>query len=389
MKKQTITPLPFNFYFLPVVFLALAGLLDSLYLSISHFRVYTDIAYKSFCAISRAINCDTVSQSSYSILLDLPIPIWGILGYTFFVLLLPIAHSNDVGKKRVWHLLFFISLCFSIYSVILSFISAYIINSYCIMCIVSYVVNLLLLFYTWIICRRFSDESFFQGFKNDILFLLSKQKMFYSGFILFLFCLSGIYNFLPHYWQFQPPPLSSKIPTGMTKDGHPWVGAEKPELIIEEFTDYQCFQCLKMHFFLRDLIAANPDKIRLVHKNFPMDSEFNQIIVTQPFHEGSGKLAMMAVYAGLKGKFWEMNDILFEMTQKNKVIDIRVIAEKAGIDAQKLAGAVRNKKVKKIVTLDVWQGMKLEITGTPSYLIDGKVYQGIIPHAILQKALNK
>ena len=69
----------------------MAGLVDSVYLSISHYRVYTDIGYKSFCAISRTINCDTVSQSPFSIFLDVPVPVWGIIGYTFFLLLVAFA----------------------------------------------------------------------------------------------------------------------------------------------------------------------------------------------------------------------------------------------------------------------------------------------------------
>ena len=54
-KTKQIIPLPFPFYFWTLAALAMAGVLDSIYLSISHYRVYTDIAYESFCAISSAI----------------------------------------------------------------------------------------------------------------------------------------------------------------------------------------------------------------------------------------------------------------------------------------------------------------------------------------------
>ncbi|MBU3949567.1 MAG: hypothetical protein KJ826_15285 [Proteobacteria bacterium] len=45
--------------------------------------MYTDIGYESFCAISKAINCDTVSQSPYSVFLGVPLAIWGVAGYCF------------------------------------------------------------------------------------------------------------------------------------------------------------------------------------------------------------------------------------------------------------------------------------------------------------------
>ena len=50
---KQIKPLPYPIYFWTVAALALAGLAASVYLSVSHYRVYTDIGYKSFCAISR------------------------------------------------------------------------------------------------------------------------------------------------------------------------------------------------------------------------------------------------------------------------------------------------------------------------------------------------
>jgi uncharacterized membrane protein len=80
-SSNPVIPLPFPVYFWTVVVLTGLGLADAVYLSISHYRVYTDIGFASFCAISRAINCDTVSQSPYSILWGAPVPVWGIFGY--------------------------------------------------------------------------------------------------------------------------------------------------------------------------------------------------------------------------------------------------------------------------------------------------------------------
>ncbi len=83
-KTKAINTLPFPVYLWTIILLAIVGLADSIYLAISHYRIYTDIGYRSFCAISKAINCDTVSQSAYSIFWGVPVPVWGIIGYTFF-----------------------------------------------------------------------------------------------------------------------------------------------------------------------------------------------------------------------------------------------------------------------------------------------------------------
>ena len=103
--KKEIIPLPFPAYYIPALILALGGLADSIYLALSHYRVYTDIGYSSFCAISKSINCDTVSQSPFSILFNIPVPVWGVLGYLVFTLILVKAWGERGRGKDGWALL--------------------------------------------------------------------------------------------------------------------------------------------------------------------------------------------------------------------------------------------------------------------------------------------
>jgi len=385
-QNKSIQPLPFAVYYYTVVVLALFGLIVSLYLSYSHYRVYTDIGYKSFCAISKAINCDTVSQSAYSIFWGLPAAVWGIGGYIFFLLFLLIAKNKDAGNKRVWTLLFLIAAAFTLYSIFLAAISTFYIHSYCIMCLVLYAVNLLLLFYTRMIRSRFKSSGLIDGFKKDIRFLKTKRSSvlglfapFFGGIILLLL-------FFPSYWQFAPPVLPSEINSGTTKDGHPWIGAENPKLIITEYTDYKCFQCKKMHFFLRQLIAKHPAKIRLIHRNFPMDHSVNPII-KEPFHIGSGKMALMAIHAATQNKFWQMNDILFEMAGESDVIDVRELAAQLAMDPKTLARSMNDPAARQLLQHDILSALKLQISGTPAYVINQNVYLAQIPPEIIKTAL--
>lgn len=386
-KSKQIIPLSFSVYFWAVALLALCGLADSIYLSISHYRVYTDIGYRSFCAVSKSINCDTVSQSPYSIFFGLPVPVWGIIGYVFFLLLLSFAWIPTAENKRIWPVLFLVSLAFSVFSIILALISSYYIHSYCIMCIVSYGVNFALLYSCWLIRRRFDDCGLFDGLIRDIRFL-TKNKMrglwLFSPFLVGVI-LTGIY--FPNYWEFSSPPISTEIHQGITEEGHPWIGAENPELVIEEFTDYQCFQCKKMHFFLRRLVAEHPDKIRLIHRHYPMDHKFNPI-VKESFHVGSGKLALLATYAATQNKFWEMNDLLFEVVREKESLNVKELAERVGLDPRGLAGSFYDRNILLKLITDIRAGMKLGIAGTPGYVIDGKVYLAQIPPEILKKVMN-
>jgi len=220
-KVESIQPLPFAVYFYTVVLIALVGLVVSAYLSYSHYRVYTDIGYKSFCAISKAINCDTVSQSVYSIFLGLPVPLWGVVGYIFILLLLLIAKNKDAENKRVWTLLFLVSAAFTLYSVILAAISTFYIRSYCIMCIVLYAVNLLLLFYTRMIRSRFKSNGLKEGLKKDIRYFQSKRSSLLRTFTPLLVAIVLLLLFFPAYWQLDFPVLHSQLNSGTTQDGHP------------------------------------------------------------------------------------------------------------------------------------------------------------------------
>ena len=385
-SKKTI-PLPFSVYFWTVTFLAVAGLADSLYLAVSHYRVYTDIAYSSFCAISKAINCDTVSQSTYSKFLGMPVPVWGVLGYIFLLLFLLFAWSKDAQKQRIWPILFFLSLGYSFYSVILAIISTFYIRSYCLMCILSYGINFLLLYFSWLIRKRFDTIRIFKGLKLDFIYLWKLKRRTLPVFSTAL-CLGAIlFIYFPSYWSFPSTLLSRDMPTGITKEGYPWIGAQTPQIEIMEFADYQCFQCKKMHIFLRQLVAKYPAKIRLIHRHFPMDDRINPI-VREKFHVGSGAMALLATSAQSEGKFWEINDVLYSLAGKKNEINIKELAEKIGLNYRALSSAIKDGHIRYKVKHDISSGIKMGINGTPAYVVNNKVYFANIPKQILKKVME-
>ena len=374
----------FGIYFWVTIALAAAGLIDSIYLSLSHYRNYVDIGYSSFCAISRAINCDTVSQSPYAIFLGMPVPVWGVIGYIFVLLLIYFAGMKAACKQRVWALLILVSALYSIYSIVLAVISHFYIHSYCIMCIASYAINFLLLFYAWLIRRRFDPDGYVQSLQKDFLFLKSRWRLVAT--VLLPFAMVGVmlWHSFPAYWQYRPIEFSVKLQTGKTSEGYPWIGSENAELVITEFTDYMCFQCNKINSYLRRLMNRYPEKIKLIHRHFPMDSEFNPIVKI-PFHEGAGKLALLAIQAEKEGKFWPVNDELYACALKSNVIEISAIAESVGLNSEVLKKSLNNSTNLRKLNQDIIDGLKLGISGTPNFVIDGKIYISQIPAEILAR----
>ena len=384
-SRQNIKPFPYPAYFIPVLLLVVAGLVVSLYLAYSHYKNYTDLHYQSFCAISNSINCDTVSQSPYSIFI-IPIPIWGALGYALLLLLLPLTRKDR--QCRTWSLFLLIILLFTGISIVLAIVSTFLIGSHCILCIATYFVNLFLLWFAWLILRRFASGRMTQNLMGDLQFLWNKKQIVLPIVAVYATVAILVLVFLPRYWYLSSEPLSNNTAYGLTAEGLPWFGAENPEIEIEMYSDYQCFQCKKMHVYLRKIIDGGQQNIRIIHRHYPMDHEFNYI-VKEPFHVGSGKMALIAIFAASKGKFWEVNDLLFKISGRQKQIDLNVVAEKTGLQSEELLRALNDPRIRQKLKLDVWQGMKLRILGTPSFVINNEVYAGNIPADVLLKYSKK
>jgi protein-disulfide isomerase/uncharacterized membrane protein len=384
---KKIKRLPYRVYVAAVLVLCLAGLALSGYLAVSHYRVHTDPGYHSFCALSKAINCDTVSSSPYSILWGLPVAVWGMAAYGFMLILASFAGYNPYEGRQLWASILLTAMLFSLSSLVFAGISAFKIGSYCILCIATYAINFFLVYMGWIIRRRYRAQPFLSSLSADLRLLWSQRKIVIPAMTAFGVGLLMTRLFFPAYWEAQPPAASIHVRSGVTADGHPWIGAEQPLLEIVEFSDYQCFQCRKMHFYLRTLVATHPEKIRLVHRNYPMDHEFNPI-VREPFHVGSGLMALLAIHAAASAKFLEVNDLLFYLVTQRREIRITEIAAKTGMDSQLLAAALQQESYHRQLRKDIRDGIKLGIQGTPSYLINGRVYEGSIPVEILKPVLE-
>lgn len=377
-KGGQAQPLPYPVYWHTALGLTLLGIADSIYLAVAHYRVYTDIGYESFCAISKAINCDTVSQSAYAVMAGLPVSVWGVFGYAWFLLVLRTSISLSSETRHVWSLLFILSILYSLFSIFLALVSTYYIRSFCIMCIATYGINLWLLFHTWIVRKRFGAIPLAASFRQGVKFLLGNRRWRWRAMLPFAAALGLTLACYPPYWKVQPSHHTAEIPSGINEDGDPWMGAAHPLLEIIEFADYQCFQCRKMHFYLRQLVARHPDKIRLIHRHYPMDDKVNPV-VQEPFHVGSGAMAVLAIHAGLKGKFWEMNDALYGLSAESQSIDVSAAATRAGLNASEIGTGIRNPLVLAKLRKDIQSGLQLGIAGTPAYLVNGTLSLGTIP----------
>lgn len=388
-SKTQKNVLPYQYYLVTVFSLVFLGIVDTIYLGYSHYKNYTDTTYNSFCAISNAINCDTVSQSAWSVFLGIPISYWGFFGYLLVIILLFNVIKPGKENLPIWSLLLFLSLLYSIVSIFLGYISATRIKAFCILCILTYGINLTLALVAWLIRQRFpSGCSLFEDIRASFSIIRTKKTSLVLFFILVLTLI--IFRLQIHpYWHFQySSPTTEGVETGITREGHPWIGSEDAKLVIEEYADYQCFQCAKMHQMVRKLVSQFPSKLKLIHHHYPLDHEYNPIVVPKPFHIGAGKMALFAIHALYTGQFWDVNDVLFEFGKQGASFNTKLLAEQTGMTSGELAAAITSVEYQKLLAYDIKKGMKLRITSTPTFVINGQKYVGNIPPSILDKIIQ-
>jgi protein-disulfide isomerase len=86
----------------------------------------------------------------------------------------------------------------------------------------------------------------------------------------------------------------------------PREGASNAQVVIVEFSDFQCPYCERFYTQTEGQIKSNyidTDKVLLVFKQFPLS-----------FHQYAEKAAEASLCANLQGKFWEMHNKLFEVS---------------------------------------------------------------------------
>ncbi len=140
---------------------------------------------------------------------------------------------------------------------------------------------------------------------------------------------------------------------------------------IVEFGDYQCPGCGAAHPILKQVIEKYKDNenVNFVFRNFPLDS----------IHPNAHISAEAAEAAARQGKFWEMHDILYEKqqewsTQADPTTMFADYASVLGLNVDEFKTSIGNRLFQDVIKADADDGTKLNVTGTPTFFINGQVF---------------
>ena len=167
--------------------------------------------------------------------------------------------------------------------------------------------------------------------------------------------------------QFQgpqaPPPEDMNKVYPLNPGTSSILGNKNAPVTIVEFSDFQCPFCSRYYPAIKDVLAAYPDKVRVIIKNFPL-----------PFHSNARPAAKLAMAANEQGKFQGMMELL--LTNGGDVTEpkIKQYAQNLGLDYNKLMVDYKNKDAQweKQIQDDMQSATRADVRGTPTFYLNGR-----------------
>lgn len=159
-------------------------------------------------------------------------------------------------------------------------------------------------------------------------------------------------------------------------------GSPTAAVTVEEFADFQCPTCAYMHPKVQEVRAAFGDRVRIVFRQFPLIQA----------HANAYDAACAAEAAGMQGKFWEMQNMLFTNQQSwDKLANARQVfvdyAKNLSLDVNKFTDDMLSLAVKNRVDADMKRGQAVNVGSTPSFYINNKPLGGSLDN--LQSEVEK
>lgn len=145
----------------------------------------------------------------------------------------------------------------------------------------------------------------------------------------------------------------------------PALGPETAPVVIVEFLDPACETCSAFYPRVKQLIAAQPEKIRLVLRY-------------APFHNGSDKVVALIEAARKQGKFWVVLERLLATQaawaprHTPQVALAMAQLEGLGLNFEQLAFDMTAPEIARIIEQDLADAQTLSVTKTPEFFVNGR-----------------
>ncbi len=153
--------------------------------------------------------------------------------------------------------------------------------------------------------------------------------------------------------------------SALVRPHSPNEGRVDAPVVIVEFFDPACDTCRSFYPLVKQLMAQNPDRIRLVMRY-------------APFHKGSDKVVAILEAARRQGKFWQALEALFASQEdwaSNHTAKVELTwkyLNGIGLDMEKLAFDMTAPDLQQAVAQDLSDANTLGVSQTPEYFVNGR-----------------
>jgi protein-disulfide isomerase len=146
------------------------------------------------------------------------------------------------------------------------------------------------------------------------------------------------------------------------------LGSDDAKVYLVEFMDPACETCAAFSPFIKQIMDANPGKIKLVLRY-------------APFHDGADDFVKILEAAGMQGKYWETLNLMFATQniwanhhnyQPERLWEI---LPRAGVDVEQIKKDMHDPAIAKIIAQDMADVRALDVQKTPGYFVNGKPLQ--------------
>jgi protein-disulfide isomerase len=158
-------------------------------------------------------------------------------------------------------------------------------------------------------------------------------------------------------------------------------GKKDSKVVLVEYGDFQCPGCAGAHPQIKALSEEYKDRIAFVFRNFPLTT----------IHPNARAAAAATEAAGLQGKYWEMHNTVYENQDNWKDAStterdafFTQYAVEAGVNKDTFVKDLTSTSITKKIAFDQALGKKINVSGTPTFYLNGTLVDGDVTNNIIQ-----
>ncbi len=171
----------------------------------------------------------------------------------------------------------------------------------------------------------------------------------------------------------EPPRIEVKI-----AEGTPTRGTPGAPIVLVEYTDYQCPFCMRVQPTIEALLERYEGHIQHVFKNLPL-----------PNHNQAQLAGEAAYCAQDQGQYWQFHDWLFQNQRTMNRESMIAQAGEMGMDAEAFEACIEQQTYAGRIVTDAREARSFGITGTPGFLVNGRVLSGAQPLETFEEVINE